>query len=260
MVSQEPHVLRRDDGGIVTLTLNRPAKLNPLSEDMLAALQETWDDLSEDKSARVIIIQGAGRAFCAGHYLNEMRANPDFDYQQRLFRTCSETMLSIVKLPQPVIAKVHGIATAAGCQLVASCDLAIASEDARFAASGVNIGLFCSTPCVALSRNVSRKHALELLMTGEFITAPRAFELGLLNHVVPADELDATTLALATALLSKSPGVLAAGKRTFYRQLEMGISDAYDFASSEMARGMMTPDAAEGIDAFIEKREPVWPE
>ncbi len=257
-VEAEPYLVRDDRDGIAHLTLNRPRSLNALSEGMLAALQEMLDAIADDVSVRVVVVSGAGRAFCAGHDLKQMRANPDHAYQQALFETCSRMMLTMTRLPQPVIAKVHGIATAAGCQLVATCDLAVAASDARFATSGVNAGLFCTTPGVALGRNVARKHAMEMLLTGEFITAKRAAEIGLVNRVVPGDRLDAAVSALADGLAAKSRHALALGKEAFYRQLELGLADAYALAAKEMARNMMDRDAAEGIDAFIEKRAPKW--
>ena len=257
-VDAEPYVLRADRDGVAVLTLNRPQALNALSVAMLAALQEALDAIAGDGGVRVVVIAGAGRAFCAGHDLKQMRANPGRDYQAALFESCSRMMLTLMRLPQPVIARVHGIATAAGCQLVATCDLAVAAEDARFATSGVNVGLFCSTPGVALGRNLARKHAMEMLLTGGFTDARRAAEIGLVNRVVPADRLDAATQELADALAVKSAYALALGKQGFYRQLEMGLEDAYAFAAQEMARNMLDRDAAEGIDAFIEKRAPKW--
>jgi len=204
------------------------------------------------------VLEGQGRAFCAGHNLKQMRANYSLDYQKTLFETCTRMMLSVLRLPQPVIAKVDGLATAAGCQLVATCDLALASNASRFATSGINVGLFCSTPGVAVGRALPRKHAMDLLLTGDFISADRAAEIGLINQAVPAAELDQATNDLARKLANKSAHALALGKTAFYRQLEMGISDAYALAGAEMARNMMDRDAAEGIDAFMEKRDPVW--
>ena len=258
VVSDEPLLLRDDVDGVTTLTLNRPKQYNALSEAMLAALQETLDAIKGDDKVRVVVIAGAGKAFCAGHDLKEMRTHPDKQYQQALFQRCSRVMLSLTRLPQPVIAKVHGIATAAGCQLVATCDLAVASNEARFATSGVNLGLFCTTPGVALSRNVSRKATMEMLLTGEFVTAERAAELGLINRVVPVDQLDACVGELTRNLAGKSPVALRLGKQAFYRQIEQGLEDAYTDASEVMACNMTTDDAAEGIDAFIEKRKPSW--
>ena len=254
----EKLVLREDNQGVTTLTLNRPRHYNALSQAMLAALQAELDNIAADKSIRVVVIAAAGKAFCAGHDLKEMRARPDKAYQKDLFMRCSKMMMSLGKLPKPVIAKVHGIATAAGCQLVAACDLAIASTAARFATSGINVGLFCFTPGVALSRNVPRKPAMEMLLTGDFISAERAAELGLVNKAVPPDELDRATLELASKLSQKSPVAVRLGKETFYRQLEKGLAAAYEQASEAHSCNMLSEDAAEGIDAFIEKRAPVW--
>jgi enoyl-CoA hydratase/carnithine racemase len=251
-------LLKVEDGGVVRLTLNRPGQFNALSEALLVELQSTLDDIARDDRARAVVIAGAGKAFCAGHDLKEMRANPAQEYQQALFERCSRMMMTLTEMPQPVIARVHGIATAAGCQLVATCDLAVASESARFAVSGINVGLFCSTPSVGLARNVGRKQAMEMLLTGDFIDARTARERGLVNRVVADDELDAEVKQLTDLILSKSPAALASGKRMFYRQLEMGLEDAYDLASEVMACDMMTEDAAEGIDAFIEKRKAEW--
>lgn len=253
-----PFVLRSDDGGVASLTLNRPDELNALSEGMLAALQSELDAIAADSTVRVVVLSGAGRAFCAGHNLKQMRANYSREYQSALFATCSKMMQSVLKLPQPVIAKVTGLATAAGCQLVATCDLAVAGESARFATSGINVGLFCSTPGVAVGRTMTRKHAMDLLLTGDFVDAARAAEIGLINSAVPDTDLDAAVDALAAKLAAKSAFALALGKQAFYRQLEMGIGEAYAFAGEEMARNMMDRDAAEGIDAFIEKRDPEW--
>jgi len=256
--SDTPFLLRHDDAGVTTLTFNRPKEMNALSEGMLAALQAELDAIADDRSVRVVVLEGQGRAFCAGHNLKQMRANYSLDYQKTLFETCTRMMLSVMRLPQPVIAKVDGLATAAGCQLVATCDLAIASDSSRFATSGINVGLFCSTPGVAVGRALPRKHAMDLLLTGDFISADRAAEIGLINQAVPAAELDQATTDLARKLANKSAHALALGKTAFYQQLEMGISDAYALAGAEMARNMMDRDAAEGIDAFVEKREPVW--
>jgi len=255
---EEPRLLRSQEGGVVALTLNRPAQFNALSEALLADLQAALDAIAGDPAARVLVISGAGKAFCAGHDLKEMRAHPDRAYQQALFDRCARVMMTITGLPQPVIARVHGIATAAGCQLVASCDLAVAADTARFATSGINVGLFCSTPSVALARNVGRKQAFEMLVTGEFIDALQARERGLVNRVVPAEELDAEVARLAAAIVAKSPVAVSAGKRVFYRQLELGMAEAYALASQVMVENMMAEDAGEGIDAFIEKRPPTW--
>tara|TARA_R110002110_G_scaffold414147_2_gene643354 strand:- start:73079 stop:73936 length:858 start_codon:yes stop_codon:yes gene_type:complete len=256
-----PFVLRTDDDGadgVTTLTLNRPDELNALSEGMLAALQGELDVIADDRSVRVVVLEGDGRAFCAGHNLKQMRANYSLAYQQELFATCSKMMQSVLRLPQPVIAKVRGLATAAGCQLVATCDLAVAADTSRLATSGINVGLFCSTPGVAVGRALPRKHAMDLLLTGDFLEAARAAEIGLINRAVSEATLDADVAELAAKLARKSAHALALGKQAFYRQLEMGITDAYAFAGDEMARNMMDRDAAEGIDAFIEKRDPEW--
>ena len=255
---EEPLVLRRDDGGVSTLTLNRPRQFNALSDEMLSALQAELDDLAGNEQARVIVIAANGRAFCAGHDLKQMRANPDESYYQELFARAGRMMTCIMNQPQPVIARVHGIATAAGCQLVAACDLAVASEEARFAVSGINVGLFCSNPSVALARNVGRKQALEMLLTGEFISAAKAAEEGLINRAVPADQLDEEIARLAESICTKSAAAIRTGKQMYYRQLEMGVEEAYHFAGGVMACNMMYEDAAEGIDAFMQKRKPVW--
>ncbi len=254
----EPILIREDAGGVCTLTLNRPEQYNALSEAMLAALQDAFDAIASDDSVRVVVLAARGKAFCAGHDLKEMRARPEQAYYEALFKTCSRMMMSIIHLPQPVIARVHGIATAAGCQLVATCDLAVASSEASLGTSGINVGLFCMTPGVALARKVKRKDAFELLFTGDIIPAERACELGLVNRVVPPQELDGAIAALAETILDKSQAAVAAGKRVFYQQIEMGLDAAYELASVEMARNMMFHDAGEGIDAFIGKREPVW--
>lgn len=257
-LDEPPRLLREDRDAVATLTLNRPAKMNALSSGMLDELLVVLGDIAADRSVRVVVIAANGKAFCTGHNLKDIRANYTLDYQTELFGKSSELMLSILRLPQPVIAKVHGMATAAGCQLVATCDLAIAARSATFGTSGINNGLFCSTPAVALSRNVSRKHAMEMLLTGDFVDAERAEDIGLISRVVADDELDAATTAMADKLAAKSAFGLALGKQGFYRQLEMGVSDAYAFTGAEMARNVMDRDAAEGFDAFIEKRQPVW--
>jgi enoyl-CoA hydratase/carnithine racemase len=249
----------KDVRGVVTLTMNRPQAFNSLSEAMLEALQREIDTLAKDDSARVLIIGAAGKAFCAGHDLKEMRAAPSLDYYERLFAQCGRMMMSIQQLPVPVIARVHGIATAAGCQLVAMCDLAVAAASAKFAVSGVNFGLFCSTPSVALSRNVGRKAAFEMLVTGDFIDAQQAREKGLVNRVVEMDQLDAEVEALAASIVAKPRVAVAMGKQLFYRQLEVGIAAAYDDAGRTMACNMMDAAALEGVQAFIEKRKPAWP-
>lgn len=254
----EALVLRSDDQGVTTLTLNRPHQYNALSQATLSALQQLLTDIASDSSVRVVVLSAAGKAFSAGHDLKEMRANRDETYYMHLFQQCSDMMMTINQMPQPVIAKVQGIATAAGCQLVAACDLAVAADTARFATSGIRVGLFCSTPAVAVSRNLSRKHAMEMLLTGEFIDAQTAVRQGLINYAVPAEELDTTVQRLVDAIVSKSPVAVATGKRMFYKQLEMGMADAYHYAGEVMACNMMADDAAEGVDAFIEKRAPVW--
>ena len=258
---QAPVLLRSDDGrGVTTLSLNRPQAFNALSEDMLAALQHELDRLSSDPSVRVVVIAAHGKAFCAGHDLKEMRAQPSLDYYRSLFNRCGRVMMAIQRLPVPVIAKVQGLATAAGCQLVAQCDLAVASTAARFAVSGVNLGLFCSTPGVALSRNLSRKAAFEMLATGEFISAQQAQDKGLVNRVAAPEDLDAAVQALCESILRKPRQALALGKALFYRQLESGLEAAYIDAAQTMACNMMDASALEGVQAFIDKREPDWPE
>ena len=261
LTNDEPLLLRQDDGrGVTTLTLNRPQAFNSLSEGMLAALQRELDALAKDPALRVVVIAASGKAFCAGHDLKEMRAEPSMDYYRQLFNQCGRMMMSIQKLPVPVIAKVQGIATAAGCQLVAQCDLAVAASTARFAVSGVNLGLFCSTPSVALSRNLSRKAAFEMLATGEFLSAEDAKAKGLINRVAEPEELDAAAQALEESILKKPREALALGKQLFYRQLESGIEAAYTDAAQTMACNMMDASALEGVQAFIDKREPDWPE
>ena len=253
-----PWLLQRREGEVAFVTLNRPALYNALSEEMMAALHAALDALAADAAVRVVVLAGAGRAFCAGHDLKQMQAHPRLDYYRRLFDDCSRLMMRIQTLPQPVIARVHGLATAAGCQLVASCDLAIAADDARFAVSGVNVGLFCATPAVALSRNVGRKAAFEMLVTGEFIDAPAAVQRGLVNRCVPAGRLDQEIHALAVRIAAKPPSAIAAGKELFYRQIELGVQAAYQLASQSMACNMMDDLAQEGVLAFIEKRAPAW--
>jgi enoyl-CoA hydratase/carnithine racemase len=255
----EPLVLRSADArGVVTLTLNRPQAFNALSGAMLAQLQRELDSVGSDESARVVVIAAEGKAFCAGHDLKEMRADPSLEYYERLFAQCSDVMLAIQRLRVPVIARVQGIATAAGCQLVAMCDLALASSTARFAVSGVNVGLFCSTPGVALSRNVLRKQAFEMLVTGEFITAQEAKARGLINRVAEPEQLDAELEKLVAAIISKPRAAIAIGKEFFYQQLELGMAAAYAAASQIMACNMMNEAALEGVQAFIEKRPPRW--
>ena len=252
------YVLRSDKEGVTTLTLNRPRQYNALSEELLAALQSSLEAIEKDESVRVVVIAANGPAFCAGHDLKQMRANPSKAYYDSLFAACSRFMMTVTRIPQPVIARVHGMATAAGCQLVATCDLAVAAESAKFGTSGINYGLFCSTPSVAVSRNVSRKQAAEMLFTGEFVDAATAKQFGLVNRVVPADKLDEEVAAMAAAIVRKSAVAVATGKRMFYKQIEMNTAEAYDYAAEVMACNMMAADAGEGIDAFIEKRLPEW--
>ena len=258
MSAEEPVLLRQDAAGVTTLTLNRPSQFNSLSEALLAALQAELDAIAGDASVRVVVIKGAGRAFCAGHDLKEMRSNHSKAYMQQLFRQCARMMTKLTEMPQPVIARVHGIATAAGCQLVATCDLAVAAADARFAVSGINVGLFCSTPAVALSRNMGRKQALEMLLTGDFIDAQEAKQRGLVNRVVAAEHLDAEVNKLVASILAKSAVAVAMGKQMFYKQIELGLAGAYQLTAEVMACNMMAADAAEGIDAFMAKRAPQW--
>jgi enoyl-CoA hydratase/carnithine racemase len=251
-------LLRRDSDAVAILTLNRPAARNALSLGLMEALDAELAVIAGDPAIRAVIIGGAGPAFCAGHDLREIRASPTREAYQQVFALCSRLMQRIVRLPKPVIARVHGVATAAGCQLVASADLAIAADTARFATPGVDIGLFCSTPMVALSRTVGRKAAMEMLLTGEMVNAARAREIGLINRVVPEAALDDAVLALARQIAGKSPLTVAIGKEAFYRQAEMDLSHAYDYASEVMTTNMLARDAAEGIDAFLGKRQPVW--
>src|SRR5258705_12847949 len=251
-------LLRNDAGGVATLTLNRPKQLNALSMDMLDALQAALDDVAGDPSIRVVVMAANGKAFCPGHDLKEMLANRTKSFVGSLFDKCCNVMMSITRMPQPVIARVHGIATAAGCQLVGACDLAVASTDARFATSGVNFGLFCATPGVAVSRNVSRKQAMEMLMTGEFIDAATALQWGLINRIAPPAELDHAVGELADLLLSKPSAVLAAGKKFFYRQIEMDMGPAYKLATEVITNNMLGQDALEGVNSFVEKRQHKW--
>ncbi|MCE2859239.1 MAG: enoyl-CoA hydratase [Oxalobacteraceae bacterium] len=256
--SDAPYVLHERAGGIVTLTLNRGEKFNPLSEEMLTVLQTELDAIAGDATARLVILAAKGKAFCAGHDLKQMRATPSAAYYKKLFDQCSKMMLTIQQMPQPVIARVQGIAAAAGCQLVAMCDLAVASQESTFAVSGINYGLFCSTPSVGLSRNMGRKQAMEMLLTGEFIDAQTALERGLINRVVSLESLDQAISALADNILAKPAVSIAMGKQLFYRQLDMGISAAYQLAGETMACNMMDEAALEGVQAFIEKRSPAW--
>jgi len=254
----EPLLTRSRDGAVLHLTMNRPLQYNALSEEMLAALRQALDEVRGDASVRVLVLGGAGKAFCAGHDLRQIRNNPRPDYYRWLFAECARLMGQIRALPQPVIARVHGIATAGGCQLVASCDLAVAAATARFATSGINIGLFCSTPAVPLTRNVSQKPAFEMLFTGDFIDADAARERGLVNRVVPLERLDEEVGLLAGSILAKPAHVVAAGKELFYRQQEMGVDAAYQLAVEAMACNLLEPAAQEGVDAFLNKRKPSW--
>jgi enoyl-CoA hydratase/carnithine racemase len=248
----------RDEAGVLRLIMNRPAQRNALSMDLMAALIDALERAAADRDTRVVVIAGAGVGFCPGHDLREMISEPSAEAYASIFDRCSEMMQKIVRLPKPVIAEVHGIATAAGCQLVASCDLAVATEDARFATSGINVGLFCSTPMVALSRAIGRKAALEMLLTGDFIDAATAQSLGLVNQVVPREALRPATDALARKIAAKSAIAIALGKEAFYRQIEMDLAAAYAYTSEVMTKNMLAHDAEEGIDAFIQKRQPVW--
>jgi enoyl-CoA hydratase/carnithine racemase len=257
-VISDSMLLRDDENGITTLTLNRPAQFNACSSALIGELQNALDNISADDSIRVVIIAAKGKAFCPGHDLKEMRASEDQAFHQELFAQCARMMLTISDMPQPVIAEVQGIATAAGCQLVANCDLAVASEEASFAVSGINAGLFCSTPAVPLSRNMHRKQALQMLLTGDFISASRAQACGLINEVVKTEELQQATRDLARKIAAKSAYAIRSGKAMFYRQLPMDLTAAYAFAGETMACDMGSEDAREGIDAFIEKRKPVW--
>ncbi len=251
-------LIRRDHDGVATLTLNRPKQYNALSEAMLVALQAALDAIAIDPSVRVVVLAAEGPAFCAGHDLKEMRADPRHERIAALFSRCSRVMQTLTALPQPVIARVHGLATAAGLQLVAQCDLAVAVDSARFAASGINLGLFCSTPSVPLVRNVPRKQAMEMLMTGDFIDAATALERGLVNRSVPAEALDAEVAKLAASIRAKPREIVAMGKALFYRQIEAGLCAAYDDASTVMACNFVHADASEGVTAFVEKRKPDW--
>ena len=257
--TEEPVLLRSQDArGVVTLTLNRPHAFNALSEATLTALQRELDVIAQDESVRVVVLAAEGKAFCAGHDLKEMRAAPSLEYYEHLFAQCSDMMLTIQRLPVPVIARVQGIATAAGCQLVAMCDLAVASSAAKFAVSGVNLGLFCSAPGVALSRNVLRKAAFEMLVTGEFISADDAKQRGLINRVAEPEQLDAEVEKLVATIVAKPRIAVAMGKEFFYKQVELDIAAAYEAGSQTMACNMMDEAALEGVQAFIEKRPPQW--
>lgn len=259
----EDILIRKDADAVATLTMNTPKTLNALSEDMIAALQAQFDDLMEDRSTRVVILRGAGKAFCAGHNLKDMTAARQAEdggkqYWLDLFAKCTKMMTTIPKLPQPVICQPHGLATAAGCQLVASCDMAVTDTETKFGVNGVNIGLFCSTPMVALSRNIPRKHAFEMLTTGNFIDAQKAMELGLVNRVVDAADLEAEAADLASLVASKLGAAVKVGKQAFYEQIQMNLQDAYAYTGEVMADNMTFRDTEEGIAAFLEKRPPEW--
>jgi enoyl-CoA hydratase/carnithine racemase len=257
--AQEPPLLVDVIDGIATLTLNRPNQFNALSSTLIGELQTALDGIATTSGVYVVVIAARGRGFCSGHDLRELRAMGDVHAVEALFARCSRMMTAITRLPQPVIAKVHGLATAAGCQLVAACDLAVASTNASFATPGVNIGAFCSTPGVALGRAVARKHAMEMLLTGSAVDAARAFEIGLVNRVVAPDALDAEVASLAALIASKSSAAIAGGKRVFYRQLEMSLDAAYDVAGRAIAGDFFSDDGREGVDAFLGKRAPRWP-
>ncbi|MEQ8508282.1 MAG: enoyl-CoA hydratase [Rhodospirillaceae bacterium] len=254
----EPYVLREDHSGICILTLNRPKARNALSGAMIEALSDRLSAIASDTNVRVVILEGAGPVFCSGHDLKELEATTDHDKIQRLFSRCSEVMMQMVRLPQPVIAKVKGLATAAGCQLVATADLAIAGNAAKFATPGVNIGLFCTTPSVAVGRAITRKKAMEMLLTGQPVTAAEAEKMGLINSAVPDQDLDATVHALAKLLTTKSAHILALGKKAFYAQIEKPMAESYVYASAVMAQNMLEEDCSEGLSAFVEKRAPKW--
>jgi enoyl-CoA hydratase/carnithine racemase len=258
-LDNEAILLREDRDGVATLTLNRPRKFNALSTELMEQIQRQLDQLADDTSIRVVIIAANGKAFCAGHDLREMDADPSPRAIGALFDQCSRMMVALTRLPQPVIARVHGIATAAGCQLVAQCDLAVAADHVRFATSGINVGLFCGTPMVAVTRNLPRKQAMEMLLTGEFIDAPTAERYGLINRAVPAADLDMTVQSMALSVAAQGPAFIAAGKKLFYRQIEDGLSGAYEEASRTMVDNMQHDDARKGIKAFLDKRDmPDW--
>ncbi len=254
--AEQPILLREDRDGVCTLTMNRPQQMNLLTAEMLSALQREFDSFQHDRRVRVVVLAGAGKGFCAGHDLKEIKALKELPKIEALFNQCSRMMQTIPTLPQPVIAKVQGAAAAAGCQLVAQCDLAIASDTAKFATSGVNWGFFCSTPGVAVGRNLSRKHAMEMLLTGEAIGAAKALEWGLINKVVPPQEHDAAVADLAKKLAEKPPATVAAGKRAFYQQMDLGLAKAYELASGVIASSFAHEEGRAGMDAFIEKRPP----
>ena len=257
--SSAPVLHTRDDRGVNWLTLNRPAAFNTMSEEMLAALQAALDAVAADPAARLVVLAAEGKAFCAGHNLKEMRARPELDYYQKLFAQCTRMMLTIQNLPVPVLARVQGVATAAGCQLVAQADLAIAASQASFGVNGIDVGLFCATPSVPLVRNIPAKQAMEMLLTGGFITADEARTRGLVNQVVPLEALDAAVEKMVVAILAKPREAVAIGKALFYQQRETGIAAAYQLAGQAMACNMVHVDAQEGVQAFIDKRKPRWP-
>jgi enoyl-CoA hydratase/carnithine racemase len=254
----QPNVLREDLDGVATLTLNRGDRLNPLSSDMIAALAAELRAIGADPSVRAVVLAGAGRGFCAGHDMKEIHAHPDATWQQRLFDDCAAMMQAIVALPQPVIARVHGVAAAAGCQLVSMCDLAVAVPEAKFALSGIHNGLFCSTPAVGVVRNINRKRAMEMLVTGDLIDAETAKSWGLINRVVPADQLDAEVAKFTDAIRAKSGAAIAMGKEAFYRQVDLRLSEAYHLAGRTMTCNLQDPDGVEGVDAFVSKRKAAW--
>jgi len=256
--NDEPVLMDEPKAGVIRLTLNRPQQFNPLSASMLQALQSAVDTIAQTPTCRVVVLAAKGKAFCAGHDLQEMKANPDGDFYRQLFAQCSRFMMSLVQLPQPVIAQVQGVATAAGCQLVSMCDLAVASESARFAVSGISFGLFCSTPSVGLSRAVSRKQAMEMLLTGDFIDAQEAVQQGLINRCVAPEAMEGVVERWCDSILDKPAVAVSMGKQLFYRQLEMGLSAAYQAAGETMACNMMDESAQEGFAAFLEKRTPDW--
>ncbi|HEX6795502.1 MAG TPA: enoyl-CoA hydratase [Casimicrobiaceae bacterium] len=253
-----PYVLAGTQGGVRTLTMNRGERFNALSREMLAALEVAIDEAGADAAVRAVVIAGEGRGFCAGHDLKELRAHGDPAWQRDLFDACSRVMVKLTQLPQPTIARVHGIATAAGCQLVSMCDLAVAAEEARFALPGVNVGVFCSTPAVGVGRNVSRKRVMEMLVTGDPIDATTALEWGLVNRVVPASELDAAVAYFTERIVARSASVMALGKRAFYAQIDRTLGDAYTYTSEVMTCNLADPDSAEGMDAFLAKRPARW--
>ena len=258
-VGHEPLVLSQVDGQVARLTLNRPDRFNPLSAEMIAALSNQLEAIAADPAIRVVVLAAEGRGFCAGHDLKEMRAHAsDTEWSRRLFDDCSRMMMALTELPQPVVARVHGIATAAGCQLVSMCDLAVAADTAKFALPGVNIGVFCTTPAVGVARNIGRKRAMEMLLTGELVDAQTALSWGLVNRVVPLADLDDEIRKFTDAIAARSPATIRRGKRAFYTQIDRPLQAAYDFASDEMTRNLLLDDAAEGMDAFLEKRAARW--